>query len=118
MTNEQMESTIQFILGQQAQFATDLQKINETLAAQGQLLSTQGQLLGKQNEAIVTVTALVGRIAEAQEKAEGRIANPESRMTTLTETVDTLGERVDAFITFVEKYIARRNGGREGQSIQ
>jgi polyhydroxyalkanoate synthesis regulator phasin len=109
VTNEHMENTIQFILGQQAEFATDLQKVSETLAAQGQFLS-------KQNEAVITVLSVVNRMGEAQEKADGRIANLESRMTSLTETVDTLGERVDAFITFVEKYVASRNGGGERQS--
>lgn len=111
MTNEEMQRNMEFIVEQQAQFATDIQKINETLA-------TQGQLLTKQNEAIVTVVALVGRVAEVQDKAEGRIANLESKMTTLTERVDTLTERVDAFITFVEKYIASRNGGHREEGVQ
>lgn len=111
MTNEEMQRNMEFIVQQQAQFAGEIHQINESLAAQGQLLS-------RQNEAIVLVMALVGRIAETQEKHEGRLANLEEKMTMLTERVDTLTERVDAFITFVEKYIASRNGGPKGETIQ
>ncbi|MGH9325466.1 MAG: hypothetical protein ACRD2B_02060 [Terriglobia bacterium] len=58
MTHEEMESTMQFILSQQARFSSDIQ----------QLQASHADL----TKALVTVVGVVGDIAEAQKRTELR----------------------------------------------
>ncbi len=108
MTHEEMERAMEFILKQQAQFSTDIQRINETL--------------DRNTEAIVALTGWHGKLVEAQiqltEAQQGhdaRIATIETKMAELVEAGKRTDGRLDALITIVEKYISSRNGGRGGK---
>lgn len=101
---ERIERNMEFIVGQQAQFAADIQKINEISA--------------KHAEAIVALTGWHGKLLEAQIRLtevqaehDRRMAILEAKMAELADAGKRTDERLDAFITFVEKYISGRDGG-------
>lgn len=85
MTNEEMERAMQFIVGQQAQFAADIQQMKE-------VQNTFQRQLTTLTEATLTVVGVVGKLGEAQERTE---------------------ERLNAFITYVERYISGGNGKKK-----
>lgn len=115
MTHEEMESAIEFILKQQAQFSADIQRINDTL-------DRHNEAFGKHTEAIVALTGwhskLVEaqiRLTEAQQGHDARIATIETKIAELAEAGKRTDERLDALITTVERYISSRDGERGGK---
>ncbi len=99
MTNEEMERAMQFIVGQQTQFAADIHRINEVQAQFGsdiqqmkEVQNTFQRQLATLTEATLTVVGVVGRLGEAQERTEGRLS---------------------AFITYVERYMSGGNGKKK-----
>jgi hypothetical protein len=116
--DERIESKIEFIVNQQAQFATDLQKFRED----------QEERWKRQEERWEKAD---GRWARTEESIRGLLAISEfhrEEITALTEAqartgrqLAETGERVDALVNTVERLISeRRNGavggpeGREG----
>lgn len=92
MTPDEIQRSIEFLLQQQSMFSADLQKIEDQI---GSLLS-----------AMTAITGFVGEIARAQKRTEESLAETNIR-------VSELAERLDAFITYVEKYIESQNGKRQ-----
>ena len=107
MTDEEMEKTIRFILGQQAQFASDLQQM-ELRMQQFQ------EQMGKLADAVITVTGLVGKIGEAQIKTAEAQAKTDARVAELAEKGRETEERLNTFIVAVERYISERRNGHKG----
>jgi hypothetical protein len=100
MTNEDLERfqrierNIEFVAEQQARFSSDMQQVREVLHTH--------------SEALVTVVGLVGRLGERMEQVEARMAE-------LAAAGKDTEERLNTFISFVEKYISGRNGGQRDQ---
>jgi prefoldin subunit 5 len=111
MTPEQMERTIQFILEAQAQLTANMQKHDELIVRHDEAIASHDEAIASHDEAIArhdqeiqTVTDLIGRLALAE-------TNLVAQMNRLAEAQAETTERLNAFITFVEKYISSRNGG-------
>ena len=104
MTNEEIGQRIEFIIEQQAQFASDVQMLRELQAADAKLLKEQYRNL---SDAVITVVGLVGRIAEAQERTDKRLAELAEGLARTDANVAELTERLNIFINVVEKYISR-----------
>jgi len=110
MTNEEMQRKMEFIVEQQAQFAVNLQKLEEM---QVRAAERTGELEG----AIVAIVNLVGKLAEGQERlaegqermAEGQ-ARADARLAELAESQKRTDERLNAFIVVVERYITNGRG--------
>jgi len=103
MTEEQMQNTMQFIIEHQARFATDMEVLKEHAS--------------KTDERIRTLTdALLSlaRITEENAKQTSeRFRETDQKIARLAELGEGTEARLNAFIAFVEKYIAGPNGGRE-----
>ncbi len=99
MTYEEMERTMQFILNQQAQISANVQRHDENL------LVIETKLQGLQDVVLKLVDSHVLLVNSHKELADGLSRMQEAQ----TETQ----ERLNAFIVFVEKYIASRNGGQQ-----
>jgi ABC-type transporter Mla subunit MlaD len=99
MTNEEMQKAIQFILEQQAQTVTDIQRLMESHV---RMVENHNRL----TEATIANTGMIGRLTEAQAELTHAQARTDAKLT-------ELAERLDAFIVTVEKYIAE---GRNGNS--
>ena len=94
---ERTERNMEFIVAQQAQFAADMQQVREVLHTH--------------SEALVSVTGMVGKIAEAHTALVNRMTELEGKMSELAGAQRGTEDRINAFITFVEKYISSHNGG-------
>src|SRR5712691_1327092 len=99
MTGEEMERAIEFVVTQQGQFSTDLQKL------------TQSQIHTEQT--LGTVVDLVGRLAETQlQMAEAQKQMAEAQKRTDDALVETNG-RLNSLIVVVERYFSNGRGGNQ-----
>jgi predicted RNase H-like nuclease (RuvC/YqgF family) len=110
MTEEQMQNTMQFIIEHQARFAADMEVLKE--------------LASKTDERIRTLTDAMLSLARVTEENENllkslaketgeRFRETDQKIARLAELGEGTEARLNAFIAFVEKYIAGPNGGRE-----
>ena len=99
MTDEEMRRRMEFIIEQQAQFAVNIEQLRE---AQRDSEARLGRLGG----AVVAVVDIVGRLTQGLERTDRNVA-------LLAEAQLRTDERLNAFITVVERYISR---GRNGKS--
>src|ERR1041384_1395967 len=104
MTNEEMQKLMQFILDQQAQFAVNIQKLEEAQAKSDERIS---RLEG----AIVGVVDLIGALTRAQERTDAKLNELAEKVTQLADAQKQTDERLNALINMVERYLTdRRNG--------
>jgi len=113
MNNDEMQRNMEFIVSQQAQFAADIQKLQEAhVQAEARITRIEG--------AVVTVVDLVGQLARTQETTGTQIAelvNSQKRtdeaMKRTDEALAETNERLNTFINFVERYISDRQNGHQ-----
>jgi hypothetical protein len=113
MTNEEIGQRIEFIIEQQAQFASDIQILREIQAADTKLLKEQYQNL---SDAVVAVVGMVGRLAEAQVRTDKCVAELAEGLARTDANVAKLAERLNIFINVVEKYISRNGNNSSSNS--
>ncbi|HEY0545251.1 MAG TPA: hypothetical protein VGC91_07755 [Pyrinomonadaceae bacterium] len=101
MTNEEMQRAMDFIIQQQAQFASDIQELRES---QKELFQAQQRGEERTTQIEVAILRLVGvveRVVETQARTDQKLAETD--------------ERLNSLINVVERYISeRRNGKSEG----
>lgn len=95
MTHDELERAINFLLKSQAGFEA---RLDELAKAQ---IQTEKRL-DRTNEALITVTGLLGSAADTLSK----------RMDQLAAAQAETAERLNAFIVVVEKYITRNGNGQ------
>lgn len=96
MRNEEMNKKMEFIVEQQAQFAADIQVMREVQAQDVKLLKEQDRRL---SDAVLAVVGMIGNLTQSQTKTDETIK-------LLTEAQKRTEERLNAFITVVERYIS------------
>jgi hypothetical protein len=105
MNNEQFERRMVFIVEQQAQFATDIQQLKETQKAEAQLWREKHENL---TDAMTSVVGMIGKLAEAQRRTDEHL----SELTTKQAETD---DRLNVFITVVERFINRNGNSRRAK---
>ena len=108
MTDEEMRKTMQFIIEQQAQFVANFQRVEESIRELKEAQANADKRIENLESAFVGLFNIVMETAKAQKE--------------LTEKVDKLAEaqaqteeRLNIFITTVERYISEgRNGKAQG----
>ncbi|HEV2175854.1 MAG TPA: hypothetical protein VGW33_01415 [Terriglobia bacterium] len=112
MTNEELERfqrierTLEFIVGNQAHFDANQTRFDADMQ---QIKEIQRKTDERLDRVVVQHAALEGVVMTlAQSHVE--LINSHKR---LAEAEAELKDRVDSFITFVEKYISSRNGGEQ-----
>lgn len=119
MTNEEMERAIQFLIENQAHLSAEQMKLTadmQRLTADMQRLTSEMQALTEHvrkltehveliAQATLANTGQIGQLAEAQTRTERRLQE-------LAQSHADLAERLNIFITVVEKYISE-HGNRE-----
>ena len=107
MTDEEMQRKMEFIVEQQAQFAVNIQKLEDAQArAEKRAEQSEGRI-GELEGAIVTVVNLVGQLAEAQERTDARLSQ---LATEITEAQKRTEERLNSLIIVVERYFSNGQG--------
>ena len=91
MTNEEMQKAIEFIINQQAQFSTDIQKLQETQTETNQLLTRLAAITVKGFE---DTNAKINALIDAQMRTDENVRN-------LTAVVD--------------RYFRERNGLKDSE---
>ena len=127
MNEEEKQRQMDFILSQQAQFAADIQKLQESLSAlvesQSKLMESQSKLMESQAEmaqivnrlAAVTVegfkqtNAKIDTLIDAQTRTEGTLTRLAESQTQLAESQTHTDQRLDALIDIIRE-------GRNGKS--
>jgi predicted nucleic acid-binding Zn-ribbon protein len=102
MNNEQFERRMEFIVEQQAQFATDIQQLKEIQSTEAQLWREKHENL---TDAMTTVVGIVGKLADAQQRTDEHLSD----LTTKQAETD---DRLNVFITIVERFISRNGDSR------
>jgi hypothetical protein len=99
MTNEEMQKTIEFILEQQAQFVTRMQRDEVRLTRLEDAFATLVNIARITDERLDTMQTRLGTLTE--------------KMATLAEAQAYTDQRLSALIDVVERYISRgENGNR------
>jgi hypothetical protein len=109
MTGEELEKAITFIVNQQAQFASDIQKLQESQAQTDAVVARLAQ---------ATVTGFnelrdsVAAVATAQIKSEDKIAALADAQARTDRQLAETSERMNALIDTVERIISERRNGK------
>ncbi len=102
MNSEEMQRNIEFVVSQQAQFAADIQELKEAqIQAEARMTRIEG--------ALVTVVDLVEQLARSTATQIAELVEAQKRT---DEALAETNDRLNSFITFVERYISGRQNGQ------
>ena len=104
MTNEEMERALEFLVKQQAQFSTNLQRPEQNLGTVEQNLGATVNILSE-----LTKTQL--RMAESEILRDNRIAELAKAQQRTDEALAETNDRLNSLIVVVERYFS--NGRRD-----
>lgn len=109
MTEDEMQRTMQFILDQQAQFATNIQRLEESHAL-------AVERIGRLEGAVVGVVNLLDRLTQAQERTVAQVLELTGSATALAGVQTRTDEGLKALIDIIERHFSsRRDGESQGQ---
>lgn len=102
MSPDEIERTMQFLLRQQAQFAADFEKLS---------VKTD-----RMTDALVGLTGIVGRLAEAQGRTDERLSElqrrTEERFAALAERADHTEAHLNVLVDMFERHLREDHGRR------
>jgi ABC-type transporter Mla subunit MlaD len=118
-----IEGTMQFILDQQAQFSSEVARINSVLQRTSEILANLAECQNKSEQIIQEVRQTLLAVANAQERtneilatlAERQVATEEARRATeealsrLAERQGTTEENLNVLLLTVERHISNHN---------
>lgn len=104
MNNDEMHSTMQFIVEQQAQFAANIQKLQEE-----QLRADER--FARLEDSIERTVNLVTAIAHAQAQTEVNLARTDERLNNLVSAQAQTDERLNNLITMFERHLQENHNG-------
>ncbi len=100
MTEDEMQRKMEFIVEQQAQFAADIQVLQE-----------------KHNvltDALTSVVGIVGKLAAGQGHTDAKMSELADAQKKLAEAQASTEERLNAFIVIVERHLTEGRNGNSG----
>jgi methyl-accepting chemotaxis protein len=116
MTEEQMQNTMQFIIEHQARFAADMEAMQEhSRQTDDRIRTLTDALLSLARITEENARQAEENVRQAEENAKQareRFRETDAKIARLAEAGEATEARLNAFISFVEKYIAGRNGGK------
>ena len=104
MTNDEIERAIEFLVKQQSQFSSDMQRLEQNLGTVERSLGTAVNILSE-----LTKTQL--RMAESEILRDNRIADLAKAQKRTDEALAETNDRLNSLIVVVERYFSngRRN---------
>lgn len=127
MNEEEINRKLEFIINQQAQFVADIHSLREAQAADSAFMRESYHTLTESQHAltgaVTTIVSLIGRLTEAQERTDAKLAElaaaqvrTDANVAELAEAQARTDERLNIFINIVERYISRNGGHRPDDS--
>jgi hypothetical protein len=111
MTNEEIQNTMEFILQQQAQFAVNMQRLEETFGVNIKKLEETQERTARQ---VSELAAAQAQMYQSQTHMNNVVAEMADAQARTDEKLAETDERLNSLINIVERYISeRRNGNRE-----
>ena len=115
MTNEEMQSTMQFLLEQQAQFAARMQKDEERIARVENAMLILTELARSADERMDTFDARLNALTDGFDARLNTLNDTwNEKWARLTEVHAEGEQRLNALISVVERYLSNRNGNSQG----
>jgi hypothetical protein len=111
MSEQDIQEQIEFILDQQARLTADLRRLSEAQVNAEARMSTTEARISNLEGAMVGLVNLFGEVVKAQKTTDTTVADLGGKIEALIGRVNTLAERVDAFISTVRHYLTEKNGG-------
>ena len=113
MTHEDMERAMEFVLEHQGKFASDLSAFHTEFSSDiRQLREMQATASG----AILTLLDTMGRMSreidERFRQTDERFRQTDERIRELADAVAKMGERLNSFVTALERFISRDGKGK------
>jgi len=114
MNNEEFDRKMTFIVEQQAQFASDIQQLQESQSRTDQVVAQTAQLVGQVGEVVTRlanvthagfteVNAKINALVDAQIRTEENLMRTDKNVASTDESLKHL-------ITVVDRYLSGRNG--------
>ncbi len=110
MTNEELERQIEFIIGQQAQFAADMQQLRESMQQLNESQARTDQLVNRLAAATLEGFKDVNAKIDALVDSHIRLADAQQK---LSETQAQMQEQVKNILAVMDRYFRERNGRAE-----
>ena len=107
MSDAEMNKKMEFIVEQQAKFASEIEIMREVHAAESKLVHEQYHRL---SDGLIGVIDIVGQLAQSQIRTEGSVNSLAADIKLLTETQSRTDERLNNLISVFERHISG-NGG-------
>jgi len=111
MNNDEMHSTMQFILEQQAQFAVNIQTLQEGQLRAEERFTRLEVSVAKLEDSIERTVNLVTAIAHAQAQTEVNLARTDERLNNLVAAQARTDERLNNLITMFERHLYENRNG-------
>jgi predicted nucleic acid-binding Zn-ribbon protein len=109
MTNEEMQRAMDFIIQQQAQFATDIQELRESQKELVKIQLRGEERMERMEGVILRLFDVVEKVVDAQGRTDQKLAETDER---LSQKLAETDERLNTLITVVERYISERRNGK------
>lgn len=114
MDNDKIEKTIEIILQNQAQFYTDLQKMQEVQKESEKRIGALERAIVSLGNVTMTTAETVNKLSETVDKLTERVDKLTEKVDLLADTQKETDERLNAVILMAEKFFSR-NGNSEGK---
>jgi chromosome segregation ATPase len=135
LNNEEIERKMNFIVEQQAQFASDIQQLQESQARTDQVVAHTSEVVAETSEVVARTVEAVGQmgdvvtrlanvthagftevnakinaLADAQIRTEENLARTDEHLARTDENLNRTDENLKSFIAVVDRYLSGRNG--------
>ena len=121
MNNEEFDRKMAFIVEQQAQFASDIQLLQESQARTDQVVAQTADVVGQMGEVVTRlanvthagfteVNAKINALVDAQIRTEENLMRTEEHLMRTDKNVAGTDESLKTLIALVDRYLSGRNG--------
>ena len=121
MNNEEFDSKMAFIVEQQAQFASDIHRLQESQSRTDQVVAHTAELVGQTGEVVTRlanvthagfteVNAKINALVDAQIRTEENLIRTQENLMRTDKNVASTDESLKHLIAVVDRYLSGRNG--------
>ena len=121
MNNEEFDRKMAFIVEQQAQFASDIQQLQESQTRTERVVAQTAETVGQMGEVVTRlahvthagfteVNAKINALVDAQIRTEENLARTEKNLARTDKNVASTDESLKKLIAVVNRHLSERNG--------